>query len=492
MPRPRKQRPISVTPFEGSDGVWRAFLPKLDDYGRPLQDGKGRPARWKREAKTLEEVTEKIRQLEDEQQERITLRAAHVAQLPRATEYRLHTWLRYWRDEMLPNRLTYNGLRDYVYAVDELILPNIDDVVMAELAAADIEAMLKKVRKRGSNDAPNRAYRRLRTALNDAVKRAKETGLYANPIKAVDEPAVPKLKVTPLSTEEVEKVLKVAVTRDNAPRWTVALALGLRQGETLALQWAGLDWQRGILWVTENLYRRKWVHGCDDIDACCDRQRRGHYKACPGSGPKHNRYHRKGCPKPRRPCEPGCQKHARRCPHAHGGYDSNGVKQPGGQVRKPPKSEAGSRPVPVPPPLLAELRRHKAWQDEQRAKAPDRWAEANTDAIFATPLGKVINERTDAGEWKKILELAGVAEARLHDARHTAATMMLLQKIQPAVVMAIMGWSDPKMLKRYQHLTSPMLDAAGEAIADLFYPPAATDHDTASVTDLAKVRARRA
>ena len=36
---------------------------------------------------------------------------------------------------------------------------------------------------------------------------------------------------------------------DHGPRWVVALALGLRQGEALGLQWNDLDDAKGLLWV---------------------------------------------------------------------------------------------------------------------------------------------------------------------------------------------------------------------------------------------------
>ena len=44
--------------------------------------------------------------------------------------------------------------------------------------------------------------------------------------------------------------------------------------------------------------------------------------------------------------------------------------------------------------------------------------------MFAQPTGKPVDPRRDQYEWKALLEEAGVGEARLHDARHTAATTL--------------------------------------------------------------------
>jgi integrase len=49
-----------------------------------------------------------------------------------------------------------------------------------------------------------------------------------------------------------------------------------------------------------------------------------------------------------------------------------------------------------------------------------------------------------------------VRDARLHDARHTAATVLLILGIPERTVMGIMGWSSTSMAVRYQHLTDPI------------------------------------
>jgi integrase len=44
-------------------------------------------------------------------------------------------------------------------------------------------------------------------------------------------------------------------------------------------------------------------------------------------------------------------------------------------------------------------------------------------------------------------------ETRLHDARHTAATMLLVLGVPQRVVMDLMGWSHTAMTARYQHVS---------------------------------------
>jgi integrase len=69
------------------------------------------------------------------------------------------------------------------------------------------------------------------------------------------------------------------------------------------------------------------------------------------------------------------------------------------------------------------------------------------------PTGKQIDPRRDWGEWKALLADAGVRDARLHNARHTAATVLLLLGVQDRAVMDLMGWSTVAMKTRYMHVT---------------------------------------
>ncbi|MFI7160485.1 tyrosine-type recombinase/integrase [Micromonospora chalcea] len=71
--------------------------------------------------------------------------------------------------------------------------------------------------------------------------------------------------------------------------------------------------------------------------------------------------------------------------------------------------------------------------------------------MFATP---PVNPRTDYDEWKRLLKLAGLRDVRPHDARHTAATVLLLLGVPERVVIGIMGWSNSSMAARYQHVTA--------------------------------------
>jgi integrase len=64
-----------------------------------------------------------------------------------------------------------------------------------------------------------------------------------------------------------------------------------------------------------------------------------------------------------------------------------------------------------------------------------------TGLVFAQPNGRPIDPRGDYGAWINLLAKAGVRRARLHDARHTAATLLLSQGVPARVAMEILGHS---------------------------------------------------
>ncbi len=66
---------------------------------------------------------------------------------------------------------------------------------------------------------------------------------------------------------------------------------------------------------------------------------------------------------------------------------------------------------------------------------------------------------------------AGVREGRLHDARHTAATVLLVLGVPERTVMGIMGWSSTAMAAPYQHMTGPIRRAVATQVGGLLWPP---------------------
>ena len=106
------------------------------------------------------------------------------------------------------------------------------------------------------------------------------------------------------------------------------------------------------------------------------------------------------------------------------------------------KSAAGKRVIGLPDELVAMLREHRTIQEAERKHAGNLWEEG--DWVFATQTGTPLNPNSDYHEWKALLRCPGVRDGRLHDARHTAATVLLVLGVPERAVMGIMGGRPPR------------------------------------------------
>jgi len=123
----------------------------------------------------------------------------------------------------------------------------------------------------------------------------------------------------------------------------------------------------------------------------------------------------------------------------------------------------------LPDPVIELLKQHHAQQAKEAEVACELWTD--TGFVFTTRRGQPINPSTDYHEWKRLLGRAEVPERRLHDARHTAATVLLLLGVPERTVMAIMGWSSTAMAARYQHVIASIRRDVAQQIGGLLWKP---------------------
>jgi len=61
---------------------------------------------------------------------------------------------------------------------------------------------------------------------------------------------------------------------------------------------------------------------------------------------------------------------------------------------------------------------------------------------------------------------------RLHDARHIAATLLLLQGVDIRTLMSIMGWTEMATAQRYTHAVDDLRTRAAHQMATALWPNA--------------------
>jgi hypothetical protein len=78
-------------------------------------------------------------------------------------------------------------------------------------------------------------------------------------------------------------------------------------------------------------------------------------------------------------------------------------------------------------------------------------------------------------------EEADVRESRLHEARHTAATVLLLLEVPLRTVMSIMGWSSVEMAARYQHITDTIRQKVAGQVDQVIWQTTSSPDETGLV-----------
>jgi integrase len=177
--------------------------------------------------------------------------------------------------------------------------------------------------------------------------------------------------------------------------YSVALAMGLRRGETLGLRWQDVDLDLGYLKVSKQ--QQRWERQTQLVE---------------------------------------------------------------------PKSARSRRPLVMPALIAASLKAHRDRQVQEREEAGDTWVE--TGLVFTRTNGKPLDATGVSKAIHRHLARAGLAQRRLHDLRHSCATLLLVQGVSPRVVMEILGHSQISLtMNTYTHVVPELRRQAAERMDEL-------------------------
>ena len=137
--------------------------------------------------------------------------------------------------------------------------------------------------------------------------------------------------------------------------------------------------------------------------------------------------------------------------------------QGAGLIVGPPKSARSRRSVPVPDMCVRTLREHRLVQVEERLLAGEGWIDSGR--VFTSSAGTILEPRNLSRLFEERMASAGVRRIRFHDLRHTCASLLLAQGVQPRVVMEVLGHSQLAMtMDLYSHVMPTALREAAEAM----------------------------
>lgn len=136
-----------------------------------------------------------------------------------------------------------------------------------------------------------------------------------------------------------------------------------------------------------------------------------------------------------------------------------------GPLIKTPKSKTSNRLVSLPPTVMEELKKYQLYWDTEKEAMGDAWIELERGWLFCNEDGTHFNPYTPGRWWRRFAERSGVRYIRLHDWRHTSATLLIAQGVHAKIISERLGHSNIKItMDTYGHA----LRSADQAAADTF------------------------
>jgi len=194
--------------------------------------------------KTRKEVADKLKTAYHDQASGVDLASERQT---------VEEFLKLWLEQTVKVRNRDGTYDNYAQIVRSHITPAIGKYQLTKLTPEQVQAMLNQLTGVGLAPRTVRNVRAvLRDALNQAVKRRR---IAYNVAALVEIPRAEKPVITPLTPEQAQALLEAVRGDPLEALYRVALSLGLRRGEVLALRWEDIDFDRRELHVTGSVRR---------------------------------------------------------------------------------------------------------------------------------------------------------------------------------------------------------------------------------------------
>jgi integrase len=304
-----------------------------------------------------------------------------------ARKLKLGTFLLEWLTDEHQQSIAHSTFKRYRSLAINHINPSIGNIELQKVTSSHIHKTLRTMKDGGQGV---RSMQQARALLSIALASAEDKGFIgSNPVKKVKNPTGVQSTFTPLTIEEVRRLLSTFSGTFMAARLHIALVCGLRQGESLGLRWQDIDCDKGLLRLKTQIQMVE-----------------------------------------NRPTFTNL------------------------------KTARSMRTIALTEEGIQALLSQKEIVQRMKEQAGEAWEE--WDLVFPRTVGSPRSSTVDSDEWHRCLSLCGIPRRRLHDARHTAATLMYSQGIGIETISRALGHSSSAITSRlYVHSAEePLRDAA--------------------------------
>lgn len=162
-------------------------------------------------------------------------------------------FLKHWLEHVIKDRIRPKTLRTYSDLVKNHIAPALGTVPLGKLSPSKVREFLNA--KLASGLSP-RTVKHLLVTLRGALAVALKDGQIPRNVAAlVDPPRAVRPEVQWFTPQQARAFLDAVSGQRHEAAFTTAVAIGLRQGEILGLQWSDINLETGVLTVRAALQR---------------------------------------------------------------------------------------------------------------------------------------------------------------------------------------------------------------------------------------------
>jgi integrase len=339
----------------------------------------------------------------------------------------LTRWLAHKKTTMRPR-----AWATYEQATRLQLAPGLGAFALARLRPAHVQSWMDELHKAGTSA---RTIGYARRVLRAALNRARKWEMVKQNAAALSDPPRHIAKeIHPLTPPQARALLDAAKGHSIEPVISVATALGLRIGEALGLRWVDVKFAAGTLSVHQAIERSGGDSAARRSLTVVRRAIRAKIAAAP-------------------------KRSAERRALA---VELERLRVEWRKVRTQivitvPKTPRSRRTIHMPAIVVTALKTHRTRQQVERLAAGGDWADSGL--VFTSPLGTALDEGKLRTTYKALLETAVLPRIRFHDLRHTAATLLLAQGVDPRTIMETLGHSQISLtMNTYSHVL-PTLQA---------------------------------
>ncbi|WP_273325139.1 tyrosine-type recombinase/integrase [Vallitalea guaymasensis] len=321
-------------------------------------------------------------------------------------------WALTWLKEYKKNSLKKGTYTMYCANFNNHVFHYIGKVKLKDLQPHHLQSLYNRLLDNGRKGSSRSnqtglsptTIKRIHIPIGSCLKQAVRNGLINRNVGFVVEvPKQIKHEINPLTKEEIQQFLEYAKLDRLYGAFLLECGTGLRRGELAALKWKNIDFDNSTLQVKQSLVVRYDMNATEEGRKATTLE-----------------------------------------------FDS-------------PKTEKSKRTIPIPQPIMVELRKHKARQSEEKLRVGKYYND--NDLVFCNIDGSPLHPATITTKFKSILKKAGLKDARFHDLRHSFATLLLEMNEHPKVVQELLGHSSiTTTLDIYSHVS---LDKKEEAVQKL-------------------------